>query len=315
MENKSNYVIVGSTVVALLVVVAVAIMWLARMGGGDTREYDIFFRQSVAGLNIGSGVTFSGVPVGQVKEVSLMPESPEFVRVRVSVKDDVPILQGTTATIAGVGFTGVSQINLDGAIKGAPPIVDDGPAGRPVIPTKPGALGELLSNAPQLLERLTTLTERLGQLLSDRNQASIAGILANTQRISEALADRSPEIAQTLADARVAIQQAGNAAEEFGKLAATTDALLGSDGRAAMAELRRTLTTANQTLLSIDASVKDAQPGIQAFSKQTMPQIGQLVVELRQMSQSLGAVAARLDENPSSALLGGRKLPDYEPRR
>lgn len=315
MENKSNYVIVGSTVVALIVVVAIAVMWLARMGGGDTREYDIFFRQSVAGLNIGSGVTFSGVPIGQVKEVSLMPNSPEFVRVRVSVKDDVPILQGTTATIAGVGFTGVSQINLDGAIKGAPPIVDVGPAGRPVIPTKPGALGELLSNAPQLLERLTTLTERLSQLLSDRNQASIAGILANTQRISDALADRSPEIAQTLADARVAIQQAGNAAEEFGKLAATTNALLDGDGRVAMAELRRTLTTANQTLASIDASVKDAQPGIQAFSKQTMPQIGQLVVELRQMSQSLGAVAARLDENPSSALLGGRKLPDYEPRQ
>lgn len=314
MENKSNYVIVGSTVVVLLVIVAVAIMWLARMGGGDMREYDIFFRQSVAGLNTGSGVTFSGVPVGQVKEISLMPDSPEFVRVRVSVKDDVPILQGTTATVSGVGFTGVSQINLDGAIKGAPPITEKGPAGRPVIPTKPGALGELLSNAPQLLDRLTTLTERLGQLLSDRNQASIAGILANTKRISDALADRSPEIAETLADARVAIQQAGNAAEEFGKLAATTNTLLGNDGSAAMAELRRTLATANQTLASIDASVKDAQPGIQAFSKQTMPQIGQLVVELRQMSQSLGAVAARLD-NPSSALLGGRKLPDYEPRK
>lgn len=315
MENRSNYLMVGATVLALLVVTIAVILWLSRIGGGDSKPYDIFFKTSVSGLATGSGVTFSGVPVGEVKQIVLMPESPEFVRVRIAVKGDVPILQGTTATIAGVGFTGVSQINLEGAIKGAPPIAEPGPAGVPVIPTKPGALGELLSNAPQLLERLTTLTERLTQLLSDRNQASIAGILENTQRISEAMAARSPEIAATLAEARIAIREAGAAAQSFGKLANTTNQLLDEQGRPMMTSLNASIAQANRTLATIDATVADARPGIQAFSKQTAPQIGQLVVELKRMSESLGAVAAKLDENPSSALLGGRKLPDYEPSK
>ena len=56
----------------------------------------------------------------------------------------------------------------------------------PVIPTKPGALGELLNNAPQLLERLSTLTDRLTGLLTDKNQASVQGILENTSRLTDA---------------------------------------------------------------------------------------------------------------------------------
>ena len=82
----------------------------------------------------------------------------------------------------------------------------------PVIPTKTGGFGAILNSAPQLLERLSTLTERLTGLLTDKNQASIAGILENTNRLSDALADRAPEIAATLAQTRVAIEQAGNAA-------------------------------------------------------------------------------------------------------
>src|SRR5690606_34163061 len=143
------------------------------------------------------------------------------------VKEGTPVLLGTTATIQGVGFTGVSEIVLDGAVKGAPPIKCPEnnpqsvcPDGVPIIPTKPGAPGELLNNAPQLLERLSTLTERLSELLSDKNRQSFAGIRANVEKVTGAMADRSPELAATLAEARIAVQRTGTAAENIGKLAA-----------------------------------------------------------------------------------------------
>lgn len=312
METKSNQVLVGGTVIALLIVLLFAIMWLARVGGGDKREYDIFFKQAVDGLAVGSGVVFSGVPAGEVKSIDLMPESPEFKRVRIAVKEEVPVLQGTTATIQGVGFTGVSQVQLDGAVKGAAPIAQPGPFGVPVIPTKPGALGQLLSNAPALLERLTALTGRLTELLNPQNQKSISGILASTDRISKALADRAPEIAQTLAEARVAIQQAGQAAQQFSELAATSNQLLAEEGRPMVAQLRQTITKADHAMTQLDAAVTDARPGIQSFSKQTVPEISQMVRELRETAASLQAITAKLNDNPSGALLGGRKLPDYK---
>src|SRR5688572_4729167 len=148
METRSNHILVGGVVLALVVALLAFIIWLSQAGGADRNEYDVYFSQSVDGLAQGSAVTFSGVPVGQVESINLEPESPEFVRVRISVKKQTPILRGTTATISGVGFTGVSQITLDGAVKGAPPITQPGPRGVPIIPTKPGGLGEILNTAP-----------------------------------------------------------------------------------------------------------------------------------------------------------------------
>ncbi len=309
METRSNHILVGGVVLGLLVLVLVFILWIAHISGGSENKYDIFFKSSVDGLAKGSSVTFNGVPTGKIETIALLPKSPQFVRVRISVEKDTPILQGTTATIAGVGFTGVSQINLQGAMQGAPPITEPGPNGVPVIPTKPGALGELLNSAPQLLQNLSALTERLTALLSDRNQASVAGILANTEKISKALADRSPEIAATLADARIAIRQAGDAAEQFGKLAGTVNGNAGP----LLRNLNDAVAQADKTLASLNVVLTEARPGVQAFSKTTIPEVGQLVKDLRAMTESLGAVAAKIDQNPASAILGGRKLPDYNP--
>ncbi len=158
METRSNNVLVGAFVLFFVAALAIFVVWLANDSGGTKREYDIYFKQSVDGLNKGAQVQYSGVPVGQVRQIALLPDDPQFVRVRIEVNEGVPILQGTTAALEGVGFTGVSQISLDGGVKGAPPITDKGPDGKSVIPNRVGGLGELLNTAPQLLQRLSTLS-------------------------------------------------------------------------------------------------------------------------------------------------------------
>jgi phospholipid/cholesterol/gamma-HCH transport system substrate-binding protein len=312
MENRSNHVLVGGVVLALLVVTLGFLVWMAGFSGPNDQKFDIFFRSSVDGLAKGSVVAFSGVPVGNVEDIAIMPSSPEFVRVRIKVKEGVPVLRGTTATIAGVGFTGVSQINLDGAVKGAAPIacnpnLESDPAcpdGYPVIPTKPGALGQLLNSAPVLLERVTTLTDRLGQLLNPNNQNSIGRILANMDRLSGSLADRGPEIAQTLVETRIAVRQAGDAA----------DGVMQRDVGPAMANFNRAAANANRTLAQIDATMTAAGPGIKTLTNDTIPNANQLVRDLSQMAESLTSVANKLDRGGAGALIGGGKLPDYKPR-
>src|SRR3954469_7509149 len=113
METRSNHILVGGVVLAMMVALLGFIIWLSQSGGKEDKKYDIFFKQAVDGLAKGSAVTFSGVPVGQVDSINLEPQTPEFVRVRISVRPTTPILVGTHATIKGVGFTGVSQIQLD----------------------------------------------------------------------------------------------------------------------------------------------------------------------------------------------------------
>ncbi|KKC26501.1 MlaD family protein [Sphingomonas sp. SRS2] len=312
METRSNHVLVGGVVLALIVALLAFIVWLAGFNTASEQRYDIFFKTSVDGLAKGSPVQFAGVPVGKIEEIKLLPDSPEFVRVRIAIDNETPILQGTTATIAGVGFTGVSQINLDGAVKGAPPITEAGPYGEPVIPTKPGALGELLNSAPELLNRISALTERLTLLLDDKNQKSISGILAHVDRLSGDLADRGPEIAAAIVQLKATMEQAGNAAQRVGDLAETTNGVMASEVRPAMANLNKATTAAQHTMESLDAAITDARPGIKAFSTQTVPQINQLARNLAEMSESLNAISSKLDRGGAGAVLGGSKLPDYK---
>lgn len=319
METRSNHVLVGAVVLILLAMLALFTVWIARLGGTGEKEYDIFFRQSVDGLAPGSAVVFSGVPSGQVKSINLWPNDPQFVRVRIAVKEDTPVLQGTTATIAGVGFTGVSQVALEGARRAAPPIACPEtnpetvcPYGVPVIPPKQGGLGAILNSAPQLLERLSTLTERLTGLLTDRNQASIAGILENTNRLTDALADRGPEIAATLAQTRVAIQQAGVAAEQIGQLAATTNGVLADDIQPTIRNLNGAIQSAQKSAETLNAAIGDARPGLQTFSRQTIPEANRLVRDLRTSAAALSSIAEKVDQRGATSLIGSPKLPDYK---
>jgi phospholipid/cholesterol/gamma-HCH transport system substrate-binding protein len=311
METRSNHILVGGVVLALLAALIVFLIWIAGLGGGKTKDYDIFFKQSVEGLSKGGTVTYAGVPSGEVKQIELWKRDPGFVRVRIAVKDDTPILEGTTASLQG-SFTGPSSILLDGALPNAPPISGAGLAGAPVIPTKRAGLGALLSNAPQLLERLSTLTERLTEVMNDENQKSFAGILRNTDKLTATLARNGPQLEATLTETRATIRQAGQAVDQIGKLAGNADTMLTEDGRPAFAELRKTATQAQKSLAGLDAVLADARPGVQTFSKETLPEMGQLVRDLRAMSESLGSVANKIDQQGAGALLGGGKLPEYK---
>lgn len=312
METRSNHVLVGGVVLAILVVAAGFIVWMANIGNGHQQRYDIFFPNSVSGLANGSVVTFSGVPVGKIDDIKLLPDTPQLVRVRISVDDSTPILRGTTATISSVGFTGVSQVNLGGAIKGAAPITAIGPFGVPVIPTKPGLVGQLLNSAPQLLDQLSTLTRRLGELLDDRNQNSIRNILRNVEIVSKGLADSGPELRDTVKSARRTIEQAGAAADQISKLAGTTNQLLDQNGKPMMANLNKTIAAARHAAEQLDQMVTEARPGITTLATSTAPQVDQLVRDLSQMAEALTQTAEKLNNAGASGVLGGGKLPIYK---
>jgi len=328
METRSNHILVGAVVLGMLAALVLFVVWLSQAGGDQDKKYDILFSQAVEGLAKGSAVTFSGVPVGQVESINLMPETPQFVRIRIQVDKETPVIVGTTATMKAT-FTGIASIQLDPPERDprrrqqasreivCPEVNPEAqcPFGVPLIPTKPGALGQLLNSAPELLERVSALTARLTELLGDRNQNSIAAILENVQVISRNLAERSDEIAATLAEARVAIRQTGVAAQEMGELADTADQSLSRDVRPMLADLRQTIRAAETSMGTLDATLSDARPGLQAFSKQTIPEVGQLVRDLREMSDSLNAVAQRLNTQGAGGIIGGSKLPDYKPRK
>ena len=319
METRANHVFVGAVTLALLAGLAAFFVWIARLNEGNIKHYDIFFSQAVNGLAKGSQVTFSGVPVGKIDTIELWPKDPSFVRVRISVDSKVPILIGTTATMQS-SLTGTGDILLEGAVKGAPPIIcpeDDSkalcPEGVPVIPTKRGGLGAILMSAPLLLDRLATVSERLNTLLSDENQQQIKGILVNTNRLTSSLADTSPEVKTTLTELQSTLKQATATLANFDKVAGSANTLLGDGQGSLRRELHSALQSAQGVADELKATLSDARPAARQLSASTLPDAEAALRELRAATRSLRSITEKIDEQGAGALTGNSKLPDYKP--
>ncbi len=315
METRANHVWVGAVTLLLLAGLALFFVWLARLSTADEKEYDIFFEQSVGGLANGSQVAYSGVPVGQVSDIDLWTANPEFVKVRIRVKGDTPILVGTAATVSA-SFTGVSTISLNGGQRGAPEINCETtacPEGVPVIPPAAGALGEILASAPLLLERLATLTDRLTRVLDDDNQESISGILANTSEISRQLTGTTPEIEQTLNELQSTLGQSTRTLAAFEDTLRSTDRLLGEEGTSLAAEMRTTMRSAQQAAGALETTLADARPAARALTETTLPAANATLADLRRTSAALRAITEKINDQGASSLVRGTPLPEYEP--
>jgi phospholipid/cholesterol/gamma-HCH transport system substrate-binding protein len=304
---------VGAVTVALLIGTLLFIVWLAGLSNKQTKCSDISFAEGVGGLNTGSNVRFSGVPVGQVTKISLLPNRPEFVWVRIDVDSQTPVLQGTSAQIHGVGFTGVSEIQLTGAERGRPAIQQMGPQGCPVIPATSGGISALLNSAPELIDRIQRLTERLTELLSDKNQNSISDILENIDATTAELRKHAPEMGDTIAEIKIASHNAGIAANNVAALSNNANQLVSGPGRESIENLNKAIISARQAADNLNAMIGDARPGVQNFSKETLPEANKLVHDLRDLSQSLKQVSDRINRQGVGGALGPEKLPDYKP--
>src|SRR5687767_8906001 len=100
MESEARYALVGTVVLVLLAAMVAAIVWLRREGGGDTKQYKIYFaRQSLDGLQLRSDVKMRGIVVGSVDSFRISIWKKGSVEVVVRVDDQAPVRESTKAVV------------------------------------------------------------------------------------------------------------------------------------------------------------------------------------------------------------------------
>jgi ABC-type transporter Mla subunit MlaD len=87
MEAEARYTYVGAAVLALLLALVIALVWLTNIGGrADFNRYVIYFEnQQLDGLQVGADVNVRGIKVGRVEDYALSARKLNRVRVELRV--------------------------------------------------------------------------------------------------------------------------------------------------------------------------------------------------------------------------------------
>ena len=315
MEPKVNYVLVGSFVVLLGAAVLGAILWLGKTDyRGVYDRYEVYMRESVAGLSVNSTVRYRGVEVGRIKDIALSPDNPEEVRLTLDIARGTPIKTDTIAVLEAQGLTGLAWLNLTGGSREAPALVASEGQEYPVIKTGPSlfylleeAISRLLSEKgfPGLLADLDQAAKSAAEMLNEENRTRLNQTLKDLSEVAQTIAARKDQLDRGLTGA---MQSGENLAKMTKSFDEQVPALLMRINKSAAA-LQTLTEELAKTSRTVGAAVNETKPGLEQFSRETLPETGQLVAELRQLTATLNRVAREIERQPDSLVFGRKTLP------
>jgi len=286
METKANYVAVGVFVMALLLGLVVALLWLT--GAQYAQEYayyQTFFSGSVSGLGNGTSVRYNGIEVGRVSKLNFDPNDPKKVQVIMQIDPSLKIHADSLASIASQGLTGGSYVEIDGGSKDAPVLHPHFWGEYPTVKSKPSTLQQLEQSAPQLIAKLSHVADKLNDVLSDKNRHAVTDILANLHDTSTVLAARSEDIDATLRNFNASSQKL----------------------EADLSDLHTTLDHADKAVVSINGLANHLDTSI------ANAQIGQLTSDMRTLIGNLSHLSNELEREPTRLIFGDRRQ-GYTPK-
>jgi phospholipid/cholesterol/gamma-HCH transport system substrate-binding protein len=226
METRANYALIGLFTLAVIAAGFGFVYWFSGGDRGQARQsIRVVFSGSVAGLSQGSSVSFNGLRVGEVTQISLLPEDPRRVVAVVQIDASTPIRSDTRARLEYQGLTGVANIGLSGGEPGAPPLAAGPGQPMPTIFADRSDFQDLIETARNIARRADDVLERVGRVVTD-NEGSINRTIQNVERFSQALGENAEGIDRFLAQIGQAAEKVGPLAEKLETLATNVDQIV-----------------------------------------------------------------------------------------
>ncbi len=336
MLRRADPKLIGAFVVGAIVLAVAGLVFFGR-GGLLTQHqrYILYFDRSVKGLSVGAPVTFRGVRIGSVSDISvhvdprdysfkipviidIEPRRIEAIQPNGEVGDPLKRLvsDDTLQELIAKGLRG--QLQLQSLITGqlfvqldlypeTEVVLSGYQTPYPEIPTIPSGLDELsqtLENLPmqEIADQAISTLEGLQELVHNPDLAdSLYKLNHGLDQLRHVLATLDKELGPALRDFRAAADRVERAADSVD------------------AQVTRVVDRTTDTMDDLSATVEHAGKLLARVEKDlagvegAAPELQQTLTELHRTLRSLRLNADKLDEHPDR-LLRGRGQPNREVR-
>ena len=328
MNKKMSPAMIGAFVLGALALIVVAIL---VFGSGrlfrHTRDFVLYFDNSVNGLRVGAPVKFKGVEIGSVKDIRLLLEKGADVnKIPVIIEIDLEKLTSRGATtapavdreafnkfIVDYGLRG--QLDMESLVTGLLYVALDFFPGTPIIlvqqenaknkypeiPTLPTSIEQAKGAVTRIFEKLQEIDfKELGVNL----EATLKGVNRTVN---------SPDLEATIRSLRQTMPKVDEAVVNIRNLAGTLDGKVkiladdlqntSGDARVALKQATEALKQTQETMKRADGAVAN----IETLSDLDSPVNYELVKGLRDVSsaaRSLRELTDYLERNPRAPIFG-----------
>ena len=298
--------------VGLLAVIALMMLYFGFnfLKGSDffstTRKYQVIY-DNIDGLTASNPVRINGLSVGQVKQIEILQDQGNKLRVTLELKNTIRVTQGSQAVLADDGLLGGKNIRL--LIKPGTPLLDDGGM---LVATKESGLTSLIREKTlPVLNNVDSLTYQLNRVVAQFDQTGV--VLNKTLRSADVAVGA---LGLTVAENRAALQATlANVNRLSSSLIETekqlkpilTKADTFADSLQGL-QLKQTLGNVNKTVDNLQRILSDISKGRGSLGKLTSDEA--LYSNVNKTTSSLEKLLTDLRENPKRYVhfsLFGRK--------
>lgn len=285
MENRSHALIAGLFLL-IIGLSGIAALWWFSGRQDDTNSYVVETRRSVTGLNVQAQVRYRGIRVGKVLSIRLDPSDARTTLIGISVRNDIPITQGTVARLGYQGVTGIAHVQLE----------DDGRDPRGLasaarIAMQDSMIQELSDVGADTLRQMRELLIGVNELLRPENRKVISKTLANLESATAQASETTARLQQLLSADNV---RRVNSVLAKAEQTAAQAAPFFSEARGLIARLQSASEKFETALGDTSTS------GVGALA----PRLNELSAELASTSHQLNRVLLMLEESPQSLIFG-----------
>ncbi len=231
MDNKARYTLVGFFILIFSIAMIAFVLWLARydINKDKLKEYRLYVKQSISGLNINSIVYYKGLDIGIVEDIRINPKNLEEIEIVLKVSQPELIKTNTVATIESQGVTGNKTIELSGGTQDSAKLLPN-EEGYATIPIKQSFLNELTSQASNIGQKVDIVLSQISKVLDEKNLKNFESILNNTN----------------------------NSTQNFDKLVMDANQLMNQNIKNSLAQFDTLMTTKiTQTLTQLEQTLKN----------------------------------------------------------
>ena len=193
-------------------------------------SYRVVFQGPIGGLRSGASVTFNGIRVGEVTELSLDPKDPKKSIATISIDTNTPVRTDTEVSLNSQGLTGIAVLALRGGFADAGPLTAKS-GDVPLLSAGSSASQDMMAAARDVARRIDAVLVE--------NQQALKNSLKNIETFTDMLARNSDSLSKSVRNIETFTDTLAKNSEKVDRIVASVDSDAGGrQGRRAGSDPR-----------------------------------------------------------------------------